>query len=111
MFKNAKQTNSELTLTLLGGSKESIIKYMGIARDMHIEKYIKFKGPLYGDEYKELSKHHCILLFSEHEGMPGSIMDGMSCGLIPIVTPLKGIDDLINHEFNGYIINSTKKTS
>jgi glycosyltransferase involved in cell wall biosynthesis len=110
MFKYAKETNTELKLTLVGGSTESIKKYMGIARDMHIEKEIKFKGPLYGDEYKkELSQHHCILLFSEHEGMPGSIMDGMSCGLIPIVTPLKGIEDLIDNEFNGYIINANKE--
>jgi glycosyltransferase involved in cell wall biosynthesis len=70
---------------------------------------IKFPGRLLAEEYiNELRKHHIIALFSDYEGIPGSIMDGMACGLVPVVLKTNGINELIKDHFNGIIIRDRK---
>ena len=76
-----------------------------MVRDAGLEQRISFTGLLLGDEYKqELMRHHAIVLLSDYEGLPGSIMDGMSCGLIPICNGFAGANELIADGENGYIV-------
>jgi len=46
---------------------------------------------------------------SDYEGMPGSLMDGMACGLIPICLKIPGIDELIIPDKTGILINNRKQ--
>ena len=60
-----------------------------------------------GSTYKEeLSKHNCLILMSDYEGTPGSVMDGMSCGLIPIVLRYNGVNEIIQNGVNGFILET-----
>lgn len=54
-----------------------------------------------GREYEELPRlyasHHAILLLSDYEGLPLTLLEGMSHGLVPVVSDrLGGISDLVD---------------
>ena len=54
-----------------------------------------------------LSSYNVILLFSDYEGTPGALLEGMANGLIPICNESsEGIKELIVHNYNGIIINN-----
>jgi glycosyltransferase involved in cell wall biosynthesis len=66
---------------------------------------IKLHLPLRGEAYKTfLAQHQIMVLLSDHEGTPGAIMDGMSCGLIPVVYKIEGIEKLIINNATGFIV-------
>ncbi len=74
-------------------------------RESGVAGKITFKGKLLGDKYhEELSRHQVIVLMSEYEGIPGSLMDGMVCGLVPVCLDIEGIRELIKHDETGLII-------
>lgn len=56
------------------------------------------KNPL---EYLKLSDAYC--LFSEHEGLPISLIEAMGVGCIPICTPVGGMINLIKDGVNGIL--------
>jgi glycosyltransferase involved in cell wall biosynthesis len=52
-----------------------------------------------------LPSHHVIVLLSDYEGLPISLMEAMSAGLIPVVTPMaSGISELVIHGKTGLIV-------
>jgi glycosyltransferase involved in cell wall biosynthesis len=47
------------------------------------------------------------VLFSEYEGLPTSILEGMSAGVVPICTSMRsGIDQLVEHQKTGFIVTN-----
>lgn len=62
-----------------------------------------------GDRYQTfLRDHDVVVLMSDYEGIPGSLMDGMACGLIPLSTPVNGIEELIQDETNGFLFETNE---
>jgi glycosyltransferase involved in cell wall biosynthesis len=53
---------------------------------------------------KELVKHGIFFLISEYEGQPKSLLEAMSCGLAVIGRDSIGINDIIKHKKNGYLL-------
>jgi glycosyltransferase involved in cell wall biosynthesis len=54
----------------------------------------------------ELSKHHCIVLFSEYEGLPLALMEAMAMGLVPIgVRGCIGVEELIKDGVTGILLD------
>ncbi len=75
-----------------------------------VEEAFRFYSKIYGDAYYELLKEHDVqVLFSDFEGLPGSVMDAMGCGLVPVVTSFKGSDELVNHRLNGFRLKSRRE--
>jgi len=71
-----------------------------------LQDKIRFYGFMTGEAYQEaLSANHVIILLSDYEGTPGSIMDGMACGLIPICKRYSGIDELVINGETGFIVD------
>lgn len=92
-----------LTFALIGEGEEKQ-NIENLIQTNGLSKQILLKSPLSGQDYKAfLAAYQMIILASDSEGMPGAIMDGMSCGLIPVVAPFKGIDGLVLHGENGFI--------
>jgi glycosyltransferase involved in cell wall biosynthesis len=53
---------------------------------------------------KELIAHDVLLLMSEFEGLPLSLLEGMAEGCVPVVTEIKsGISEILNHGRNGLL--------
>ncbi len=58
----------------------------------------------------ELFDSRIILLFSENEGMPNVILEGMANGCIPIVSSMKNIASfIIDDKIDGFITDDFKK--
>jgi glycosyltransferase involved in cell wall biosynthesis len=52
-----------------------------------------------------MSAADVILLLSDYEGLPIALLEGMCCGLVPIVSRMhSGIPELIRHGVNGLIV-------
>lgn len=70
-----------------------------------------FTGRLTGRTYKmELLQHQIIVLLSDFEGTPGALLDGMSCGLVPVAKRYPGIEELIQHQENGLLVDDRDKS-
>lgn len=66
---------------------------------------IRFLGRLpVAEMLDELIRSHVIVLLSDYEGLPGAVVEGMACGLVPICLKMRsGSDELISHGMNGFI--------
>ena len=60
--------------------------------------------------HDELLQHHVLVLLSDFEGMPGCVMDGMACGLVPVCTGFAGITELVSHMETGIIVEDRDKS-
>lgn len=103
-FLKLCEKNEDVLFTIIGDGpeKEACISKTNQSR---YSNHFKFTGKLLDDKYKEeLSRHHVIVLLSDYEGTPGSIMDGMSCGLVPVCLAYNGIDELIMNGKNGFVV-------
>jgi glycosyltransferase involved in cell wall biosynthesis len=55
---------------------------------------------------QQLLECHVIVLLSDYEGLPTSVMEGMACGLVPVCLRLRsGIDELVEHEQTGLLVD------
>lgn len=54
----------------------------------------------------EYTRHDCLLVTSNYEGMPLSILEAMSFSLPIISIDTCGISELIDNQYNGFLINS-----
>lgn len=96
----------KIKFTLIGNGPEKE-KLIDRVRESKYQDKFTFIDNCYGEEYKEeLLKHQVIVLLSDYEGMPGTLMDGMSCGLIPISSNFLGVGELIKNDRNGFIVEN-----
>lgn len=94
----------DIHFTLIGDGPERS-RCQGLVEQAGMQERIRITGFLVGEAYKrELARHNVIVLLSDYEGVPGAIMDGMSCGLVPICTEYDGVQELITDGENGYIV-------
>lgn len=81
-----------------------------LAANSDLQKQVSFTGVLLDDAYKqELAQYQVLLLFSDREGTPGSVMDAMSCGVVPLCRNMEGIHNLVHHGENGLIFDGSKE--
>lgn len=70
---------------------------------------VEFCGVVFGKE-KEYLLSHCnvFILPSYVEGLPNSLLEAMSFSLIPIVTPVGSIPNVVQHKKNGLVVDVRK---
>ena len=79
---------------------ESLVKNYGL------DDHVTFYGMIPNVEiYKYLAQNNIYILMSKNEGLPISIIEAMRAGLPIISTNVSGIPELINPEFNGFLLN------
>lgn len=72
-----------------------------------LEDEVTYLSWVKGDEKQELlEKCDVVILPSYFEGMPISLLEGMSFGKPIISTRIKGISDILEHNKNGLLINT-----
>lgn len=71
---------------------------------------VQFKGKLKSAEVQaRLLQNQVFVLLSEFEGLPITLMEAMSCGLVAICTNMRsGISDLITNNVEGILIDDRK---
>lgn len=87
----------------VGPDKEWLMSYLS---DSLLQENVVDKGVVYGDEKSELLKRSTIyLLPSDFEGLPLSLLESMGYYVVPIVSPVGSIPDVVNKE-NGKIAST-----
>lgn len=136
ILKNQSEDNTckQFTLLFPGGEKKQkggeivlrvfkILKirnymiklfYCGFTTNEFIEKYkdkdVIFTGLLPHNEYLSLlSKCDCLILLSESEGFPVSILEAKSLGKTVITRSVGGIPELIQNDVNGFFVQKDIK--
>lgn len=71
-------------------------------------KKVHFPGRMKNDEVvKFLLSCHVIVLLSDYEGTPTSVMEGMACGCVPVCLDIRsGIPELVIHNKTGILVNN-----
>lgn len=66
---------------------------------------VQYHGVI-GDTKKAdlLAKSHIFLLPSYFEGLPNALLEAMSYGVVPIVTPVGSIPEVITNDYNGLLV-------
>ena len=88
-----------MTLIGEGDAKEELMR---LAKPYLDRGELRLTGRLTVDEvYDELLHHHVFCLMSDYEGLPLSLLEGLACGCIPVVTEIEsGVSEILNHEEN-----------
>jgi glycosyltransferase involved in cell wall biosynthesis len=78
---------------------EDIIRKKGLGR-------VKLLGRVDNAQiFDLLAKCHALVLLSDHEGMPVSVMEAMATGVVPVCLDTRsGIREAIDHRVNGLIV-------
>jgi glycosyltransferase involved in cell wall biosynthesis len=103
-YSSQAQLNIQYHIAGSGPDEQEFLKQIAIPIE---EGNVVFHGSLGRSEIEGIYKMaHCILMTSQFEGLPISLMEAMAFGCIPVTSNIKsGIPDLVKHELNGFIFN------
>ena len=91
-------------LVLVGGGPEEP-RLRQYVRDAGLTRDVTFVGPAYGDAKAHLlSQADVLLLPSYSEGLPYSLLEAMAAGVVPVVTPVGAIPDVVAEGEHGLIV-------
>jgi len=111
MAWNNANMDSRASLKIIGTGKEKV-KLEKICLDLGLQNSITFTGEKKHSDIKKFLKYSdVIILPSSSEGMSNALLEGMSYGLIPIVSNIKANKDLVKDGQNGYLFNTTSELS
>ena len=102
-------SKTKLTLDIYGDGplREQLARK---AKDLDVS--VNFMGVVANKDLPEaLNRYRYFILPSLYEGMPKSLLEAMSCGLICIGTDIDGINEIIDDNINGYLAKATDPDS
>jgi len=75
--------------------------------DLGLGGRVRFLGQKPPDEVAEiLTESHAIILMSDFEGLPVSLLEGMSCGVVPVVRKMRsGVSELVEADVTGLLLD------
>lgn len=101
-FAEISRTYPSRRLGILGdGPEKKALK--SLSKRLGVDKYVTFIGHQ-TDVVRYLSRSKIIIIASAMEGFPFALIEGMSCGLVPVATPVGTIPDLIRDRENGMLV-------
>lgn len=85
------------------GPEEPVLRRQ--VNDSGLEDAVTFAGPAYGEDKKRLLAEADVLLLASHaEGLPYALLEAMAAGVVPIVTPVGAIADVVQHGVHGVLV-------
>ena len=104
IFQRIGQMRNINSLKIIGGSKrEKFYK----ERASKISSKIEMLGLLNRkDIFKIYAQSHILILLSKTEGFPKVVAEAAVFGCVPVVSNFNGISKIIEHGYNGFIMNS-----
>lgn len=92
------------TLTIAGsGPDEQRLRLR--VRELKLEPRVRFAGPAFGeDKARLLSQADVLLLPSYGEGLPYALLEAMAAGVVPVVTRVGAIPDVVEAGVHGLFV-------
>lgn len=90
---------------VLTGSGPEEARLRTRVRSLGLAHQVTFAGPAWGD-YKArlLNNADVLLLPSYSEGLPYSLLEGMAAGVVPVVTPVGAIPEVVSDGVHGRFV-------
>lgn len=101
-FARVRERETRARLTILGDGPERG-ELEESARAMGIDGAVTFAGHR-DDAERYYGTARVLLLASEREGLPLVLIEAMCCGCVPVSTQCGSVEDLIEHERNGVLV-------
>ena len=94
---------NDLNLTIIGhGDFKNFLNEKKIEL---INKNINHSGFIKNENLpKKLKNFDFFILLSNNEGNPKALLETMSMGIIPIVNNVDGLNNIVKHNYNGFLI-------
>jgi len=106
--KLKKLHNINFHLDILGDGPEKL-NLQNLIDSLEMNNEIKLLGSKYDEELKKYYLNAKFFLqLSNYEGLPHTVLEAMSFGLVAIVSNVGGNNDIITNNLNGYIYNFQK---
>lgn len=97
--------NVDFRLTVIGDGPERAVLEAGIHSLPKIGRRVEFLGWLPNNRALEvLHAQHVFLMVSEFEGQPVAMLEAMGAGLVPVVTDIDALREVIQHSKNGFLL-------
>ena len=106
VFVAACQSSTNIEAVFIGdGAEKSLIEDR--VAELGMQERIRFTGRLDTEAvHNELLSSQAILLMSDFEGLPLSLLEAMACGVVPIVRNIRsGIPEIIHQGKTGYLVD------
>jgi glycosyltransferase involved in cell wall biosynthesis len=110
VWNEIQKKYKDVMLLIVGSGKDILFsceeEIRNYVKENKLEENVRFTGFVNVDEIHEYVKSSDIFcLPSENEAFGISLVEAMACGLAPIATKVGGIKDIIQHNFNGFLMN------
>jgi glycosyltransferase involved in cell wall biosynthesis len=110
VWNEIQKKYKDVMLLIVGSGKDILFsceeEIRNYVKENKLEENVRFTGFVNVDEIHEYVKSSDIFcLPSENEAFGISLVEAMACGLAPIATKVGGIKDIIQHNFNGLLMN------
>jgi len=101
--------NMQLVLAGTGEMKSALLE---LVKHKGLDESVKFLPWIPDESYPvRLRELKFFILPSAEEGVPATVLEAMASGVIPIVTPVGGIPDIVNDGETGFVIPDARPSS
>lgn len=101
----ARNRGVDATL-VIAGDGPALPQLRQTGNELGLEKHITFAGPAFGERKVELTCAADVLLLPTYhsEGLPYALLEGMAAGLVPVVTRIAAIPDVVTEGVHGLYV-------
>jgi glycosyltransferase involved in cell wall biosynthesis len=98
----ARGTEIHLRLAGSGAAEQQLRAAISKA---HLDERVKLLGPVFGAAKQRLWQSANVLAFPSHgEGLPYALLESMAAGVVPVITPVGAIPDVIDDQVQGVFV-------
>ena len=100
----ARSSGLAARLVIVGaGPEEPLLRQL--VNDYGVQDAVTFAGPAFGEEEKKrLADADVLVLASYAEGLPYALLEAMAAGVVPVVTPVGAMADVVQHGVHGIFV-------
>lgn len=98
---------NDIHLTIVGKGPDKTVIENFLDNNSRLKGHVELLGAVKNsDVYIRLASANIMILMSENEGLPISLIEGLRSGLALISTNVSGIPELIDDGENGFLLNT-----
>jgi glycosyltransferase involved in cell wall biosynthesis len=102
----ARQRGAEAQL-VIAGEGPALPQLRQAVEELGLAGHVSFAGPAFGERKAQLlGEAEVLLLPSYAEGLPYALLEGMAAGLVPIVTRVGAMPDVVIEGVHGVVVPS-----